>query len=205
MIEDYENLIRLPPLSELMTQLFLVMQSRGIKRYRLAKECGISKGALSRYANGSLLPKYETVRLMIDSIYTMAPQIEAPPPTVQSILDAKKIRKAVSVEENENISVAKDIMTKYNFSQLPVLHSRLHKGLAGLINDKSILTHPDAKSIGEALEGNKFAVMDPNEPAETARKLIEVRNTIIVLDQKERLLGILTMYDFLKWKEGSIR
>ena len=91
-------------------------------------------------------------------------RFEAPPPTVQSILDAKKIRKAVSVEENENISVAKDIMTKYNFSQLPVLHSRLHKGLAGLINDKSILTHPDAKSIGEALEGDKFAVMDPNKP-----------------------------------------
>ncbi|MCA9565946.1 MAG: CBS domain-containing protein, partial [Myxococcales bacterium] len=100
-----------------------------------------------------------------------------------------------------------DLMRRFGVSQLPIMDDS-GKAL-GIVSEKTLLAYllrqdSDPQSPIAPLASNKYAVVDPTTRLSVLGDLFAGGNVVLVID-KEKLVGILTRIDFIDYVSHLMR
>lgn len=172
-----------------------------VKASDLAREAGLSKSVVSKILNMKCDPSYSKVlklwtaleKLHEERLHGRGPDaVEGRIPKEQELLTAE--------EDEETESVKRTMGEK--FDQLPVIRSGR---LVGMVTRKSIRKAKEkawknsrkrkgALRVKDAMSSD-YVALEPNEPAEKARRLLDNCQAVIVV-RDGKPIGILTEADF---------
>jgi predicted transcriptional regulator len=164
-----------------------LMRTRGVKATELASQSEVSKGTISKILNKpNFDPSYRIMKALFETVDKIS---EGNSKSVESVMTSK----VVTVEENESVASAKRKMLANDVSQLPVV---LSGNILGLITEASILSHPGATIVKEAVIFDYAIVGKDKKVADLERLILSLQAIMVV--HEEKLVGILTKADFLK-------
>lgn len=166
----------------------------GLSQLKLAKHANISQSIVNKFENGIIDPTYSTV-LKIEKALEETEKI--------SNLKAKDIltKSIISIEYDEIISTAIEIMRENDFTQLLVSKNR---NFIGIIDEKSILDLITQKvdiynsSIEQIIETPPI-IVHPNYKVSDLNFIFQNKKTKCVLvKENDKTLGIITKSDLFK-------
>ncbi len=111
-----------------------------------------------------------------------------------------KDKTLVTITEDQNISEAIDILTKYNISQMPVVNSKGE--IVGALNDNEIfaeiIKNPSLREENVKKVMNKpYAFVESNSTIEDVSKKINKDNRAVLIKDKAGMSHIITMHDII--------
>ncbi|HRO24227.1 MAG TPA: CBS domain-containing protein, partial [Promineifilum sp.] len=102
------------------------------------------------------------------------------------------------------------LMKEYNISQLPVVNAE--ERLVGLVSEIDLLNHllktDHVHQANETIEGminTDVPVVGQNARLETLMSLIKDRSAVVIVDNEDRVKGILTKIDILDYLSSQLR
>ncbi len=126
--------------------------------------------------------------------------------TVGDVLRAKTpMPPLITVDQNDTVKTALDLLRRYEISQLPVMHGREP---VGSVNDvgvmQSVFDHSDIlhQPVSEVM-GRPFPALEQCEEIERAYKLLTLANPAIVVTDASDPIGVLTRQDIISFLSTS--
>jgi cystathionine beta-synthase len=121
--------------------------------------------------------------------------------TASKLIERHKDLPLITVNENDEITHAVNLMRKYNISQLPVLNSA--NQFTGSLNDSEVfailLEQPELKKeTVKHFAKNPFPVVLPNTPVEEVSKLITKENSAVLVKDVLGKFHIITRQDIIE-------
>jgi predicted transcriptional regulator len=181
----------LPPIEELKKRRIKL----GLSQRKFASYLGISQSTITKIENKKLSPSYELVRKAHDILDSFgSPQI--------GLVGDIAIKKVVSVQDNELISKAVQILQQQGFKQLPVTDKDSH--WVGSISERSIssrllkVSNPKlllSKEVAEVMD-EAFPMVAEDTPISIAIPLLQHFQALLTT-RKGRVTGILTNADLI--------
>jgi predicted transcriptional regulator len=167
----------------------------GLTQSELAKLAGVSQSLIAKLESGKIEPSYTKVK----TIFEILDKLEVKNKIKTERIDYNKV---TSVQENELVSTAVELMKKHGYSQLPVLKKTQ---VVGSISEKTILNQVLAGRILDQISKMQIKeVMDEslpqvNEdaPLSLISSLLQVYSAVLI-STKGNVKGIITKADFLK-------
>ena len=180
-------MIDIPELESITAEIRLEREKNRIKSYKLAKQSGISRSAMSKLENNNLEPSYRLVYSVVKALNLFV-GTEGKNNAVR-----EKMVKPIFLPPDESISKAREIMRKKGISQIPVVDK--NSNLIGIVTEKSILDNPKGTVCSDSMEFN-YTILGPDSDLGKARQLIRNTQVILVVENR-KLVGLLTKADFL--------
>ena len=181
----------------------------GISQRELARMAGVSQSLIARIETGSINPRFETLRKILDALESVA----------RSKRYALSIasKPVVTVRTDDSLRTAFSIMDRYGFSQLPVVDE--NERVVGTVFESTIL-RALVRSESRVLDEPVGRYMEPPLPmlgrdatVEDVVRLLEQSPAVLIVDEMQRPLGIITridlvrslaLYGGLHWKQRGV-
>ncbi len=165
----------------------------GLTQSALAKSAGVSQPLIARLENGSVDPRYSTLRNIVEALN----RAERKDILLQDVMTAP----VVAVRSTDTIHEAITVMRDKDISQLPVLA----KGLpVGSLSERSVVralaqSHdPEAikRALVKDIMSSPFPTVGPGESVDHVYSLLEDHPAILVMD-RGRLVGLVSKSNLL--------
>lgn len=160
---------------------------------QLADEAGVSQPLIARVENGSVDPRYSTVKAIVEALN----RAERREVTVEEVMSSE----VVAVEADDEVRDAIDAMRTNGFSQLPVLEDGHPVGSLSeseVIHALSTAGDPEALA-GEPVRevmGAPFPTAEPETTVDEAYSILEDRGALLVMEKGE-VAGLVSKADLL--------
>lgn len=184
----------------MLPRLEYIKQARirlGITQRRLAALTGVSTSMINQIESGRCKPSYETARKIFEALGSLEGKTAMKAGDICS-------RKMISVQRDERLHRAIDIMRQNSISQLPVFDS---SKVVGILSEDGLAKIMLEKDEGELKDLKVYQVMDAppplvdiNTPAKALVPLVRFTKCILV-SEKGNVIGIVTITDTLKMVE----
>jgi predicted transcriptional regulator len=179
-----------------------------ISQNRLAKDAAVSQAMINKFEREQVDMGYSKVIRVCDVLLRAFNQ-QIQKSTKLSNLYVKDIMEpeVVGVQANDKVIIAVNLMTKYGFSQLPVMRNNQP---VGSITERILKNHLDRginpeqlrKKVVESIMGPPFPEVSQDTILEAASIMLESCEAIIVRVQ-EKIVGMITAADFMKLARTS--
>ncbi|MBD3188918.1 CBS domain-containing protein [Candidatus Bathyarchaeota archaeon] len=172
--------------------------ARGFTQSHLADLCGFSQSLIARIENGSVNPRLETVRDILDMLYGES--------NIPSEALAKDImtRSIISIRVDQPVKAAIELLHDHGISQLPVLDE--NNDVVGAITEKKMvefLSRNGSRGTSipvKNIHGIPFPTIAGDAPIHQVEMLLK-RNPAIVVKEDDQLVGIITKSNLLSLYE----
>jgi predicted transcriptional regulator len=168
----------------------------GLSQRKFASYLGVSQSTITKIENKKLSPSYELVKKAYDILDSFgSPQI--------GLAGDISIQKVISVQDNDVISKAVQILQQHGFKQLPVRDKENH--WVGSISERSIsnrllkVTNPKlllSKEVSEVMD-EAFPMIAEDTPISIAIPLLQHFQAVLTT-KKGRVTGIVTNADLVR-------
>ncbi|MCL5068781.1 MAG: CBS domain-containing protein [Thaumarchaeota archaeon] len=182
----------LPPIEELKRRRTRL----GMSQRKFATYLAVSQSTVTKIENRKLSPSYELVRKAYEILDSFgSPQI--------GLVGDIAMKKVVSVQDDDLISRAVQILQQHGFKQLPVRNKENH--WVGSVSERSIssrllkVTNPKlllAKEVSEVMD-EAFPLVAEDTPISVAIPLLQHFQAILTT-RKGLVTGIVTNADLVK-------
>lgn len=184
----------------MLPRLEYIKQARirlGMTQRRLAALTGVSTSMINQIESGRCKPSYETAR----KIFEILSSLEG-----TTSMKAGDIcnRNLVSVQKNEKLHTAINLMRKNSISQIPVFDS---SKVVGILTEDALakfVVEKDEKDISSMPVSQMMEppppIVDVGTPARALIPLVRFAKSILV-SEKGNVIGIVTITDTLKMVE----
>lgn len=170
---------------------------------QLARQCDLSQSIIAKIEQGSVDPSYSTATKIFETLGRLEAK-EADRSSRFLTLAAKDVmtKKIISVKPTDNVSMARELMTSANISQLPVIDDR-NKSV-GSITEAQMLTQPsDTIQVSEFMAA-PFITVSPTTMLSTIRNILLGEPAVLVFDAKSnKIAGIITKFDLIRAIRGA--
>lgn len=181
----------LPPIEELKRRRIRL----GLSQRKFASYLGVSQSTITKIENRKLSPSYELVRKAYEILDSFgSPQI--------GLVGDIAIKKVVSLQDDDLISRAVQILQQHGFKQLPVRNKDNH--WVGSVSERSIsnrllkVTNPKlllAKEVSEVMD-EAFPMVAEETPISVAIPLLQHFQALLTT-KKGQVMGIVTNADLV--------
>jgi predicted transcriptional regulator len=182
----------LPPIEELKKRRIKL----GLSQRKFASYLSVSQSTITKIENKKLSPSYELVKKAYDILDSFgSPQI--------GLAGDIAIKKVVSVQDNDLISKAVQLLQQHGFKQLPVKDKENH--WVGSLSERSIsnrllkVTNPKlllSREVAEVMD-EAFPTVAEDTPISIAIPLLQHFQAILTT-KKGRVTGIVTNADLVR-------
>ncbi|MCQ5362099.1 MAG: CBS domain-containing protein [Candidatus Methanomethylicia archaeon] len=184
-------MVGLPPTPQ---ELRILRKRAGLTQKELAKKAGISQSLVARIESGSVDPRVSTLRKILNVLSEEVSEVKL---SAGSIMH----QPVISVELEESIGKAVELMWKHGISQLPVFQN---DKLVGSIREDTILKKLKDENIKELLKRkvsylkeDPFPVVNVNTSVENVTKLLLSGSPAVLVNDHGRMVGIITKIDLI--------
>jgi predicted transcriptional regulator len=184
----------------MLPRLEYIKQARirlGITQRKLASLTGISTSMINQIESGRCKPSYETARKIFEILSSLEGRTSMKAGDICS-------RRLISVQKDEKLHKAIDIMRVNSISQIPVFDLSRVVGILTEDGLAKVMVEKDEKDLRNMLV---FQVMEPpapivdiSTPAKALIPLVRFAKCILV-SEKGHVIGIVTITDTLKLVE----
>ena len=181
----------LPPIEELKRRRIRL----GLSQRKFASYLGVSQSTITKIENRKLSPSYELVRKAYEILDSFgSPQI--------GLVGDIAIKKVVSLQDDDLISRAVQILQQHGFKQLPVRNKDNH--WVGSVSERSIsnrllkVTNPKlllAREVSEVMD-EAFPMVAEETPISVAIPLLQHFQALLTT-KKGQVMGIVTNADLV--------
>ncbi len=176
------------------SEIRILRKKAGLTQKELAKRAGVSQSLIARIEAGTVDPRLSTLRRILKAIE------EASKEKTAKITDIMT-DSVISVQINDKVKKAVELMWKYGVSQLPVLDGTR---LCGSIREetimKAMITEKPEKileePVGELMEEPLPSVNPRADVEDVIKLLISGYPAVLVIDKGE-VIGIITKIDVI--------
>jgi len=168
----------------------------GLSQRKFASYLGVSQSTITKIENKKLSPSYELVKKAYDILDSFgSPQI--------GLAGDISIKKVISVQDNDVISKAVQILQQHGFKQLPVRDKENH--WVGSISERSIsnrllkVSNPKlllSRDVAEVMD-EAFPMIAEDTPISIAIPLLQHFQAVLTT-KKGRVTGIVTNADLVR-------
>ncbi len=163
----------------------------GLTQTELAERAGVSQSLIAKIENGSTTPSYKKGRKILDKLEEMVEQN-----SVNKKVKEVQSEDMLSLNMDDKIETALEIMEENAVSQLPVIEDGLLKG--GL-TESSLLKNYEAINredpVKQIME-HPFPLIDENTNIEIAKRLL-MDQPCVMTSREGKIVGIVTKVDIL--------
>jgi predicted transcriptional regulator len=184
----------------LLPRLEYIKQARirlGITQRRLAALTGVSTSMINQIESGRCKPSYDTARRIFEELGSLEGKTAMKAGDICS-------RKLISVQRDERLHNAIDVMRQNSISQLPVFEGFK---VVGILSEEGLAKIITEKGEGGLKDLKVYQVMDSppplvdvSTPAKALVPLVRFTKCILV-SEKGNVIGIVTITDTLKMVE----
>ena len=185
--------MRFPPA----TDVRKIRVGMDVTQSELAERSGISQGTIAKIERGKISASYETVVKLFETLDSMKQEIG------QGLTAVDVCSKTVvSVQSNDTIQAASNLMRERGYSQLPVflgdtpVGSISERGIFEMMSREKSLEKVNKTLVSEIM-GESFPVVSDNTPVGTVAGLMNSYNAILV-SKRGVIIGMITSADMLK-------
>lgn len=132
--------------------------------------------------NGFLIPEKITVRFVLQG-------------------KSKKIPQLITIDKNDTIQHALDLFKTHDISQIPIFEKGQPIGsiedsavMAAVLENQTLLT----RSVSIIMQPT-FPIIGIDAPIEHAIELLTKKNSAVLIEEKKKIVGILTRYDVIEY------
>jgi len=176
------------------SEIKILRKKAGLTQKELAKRAGVSQSLIARIEAGTVDPRLSTLRRILKAIE------EASKEKMAKITDIMT-DSVISVQINDKVKKAVELMWKYGVSQLPVLDGTR---LCGSIREETIMKamiteKPERileEPVGELMEEPLPSVNPKADIEDVIKLLISGYPAVLVID-KGKVVGIITKIDVI--------
>ena len=176
------------------SEIKILRKKAGLTQKELAKRAGVSQSLIARIEAGTVDPRLYTLRRILKAIE------EASKEKMAKITDIMT-DSVISVQINDKVKKAVELMWKYGVSQLPVLDGTR---LCGSIREETIMKamiteKPERileEPVGELMEEPLPSVNPKADIEDVIKLLISGYPAVLVID-KGKVVGIITKIDVI--------
>ncbi|MFO7792605.1 MAG: CBS domain-containing protein [Candidatus Saliniplasma sp.] len=168
-----------------------VRKRLGLTQTELAERSGVSQSLIAKIENGNTTPSYEKGRKILDKLEEMIEQN-----SMNKKVKEVQSKDILSLEKNDKVETALQIMEENAVSQLPVIDGGL---LKGGVTESSLLKNYetiDRDVPVEKIMDPPFPLIDENAGIETVKKLL-MDQPCVLTSREGRIIGIVTKVDIL--------
>ncbi|MCQ8893893.1 MAG: CBS domain-containing protein [Methanolinea sp.] len=164
----------------------------GLKQTDLAEKAGISQSMVARIERGSVDPRVSTLRKIVAVLNAM----ERPRVTAGRLMHTP----VISVDSDDTITHAVDIMGKYGISQVPVLDdgrpvgSISESAILNAINNRTAHRSP-GDQVRYYMESG-FPTVPHDTDIETVIRILEHHHAVLVTEGG-KVAGVITTHDLI--------
>jgi len=184
----------------MLPRLEYIKQARirlGITQRKLAALAGISTSMINQIESGRCKPSYETARKIFEILGSLEGKTSMKAGDICS-------RQPISVQKDEKLHNAIEIMRKNSISQLPVFDSSRVVGILTEDGLAKIMVEKDDRDlrnipVAQVMEPQP-PIVDVSTPAKALIPLVRFAKCILV-SEKGIVIGIVTITDTLKLVE----
>ncbi|MGC8995064.1 MAG: CBS domain-containing protein [Thermoplasmata archaeon] len=170
----------------------------GLTQKQLADLVGLSQSYIARLEKGDINPTYENIRKIYSVLESYLDQ------NLNNEITAKEImtRNVISVNSNDTIEKAINIMINNGISQLPVLDNDVIVGsiteelVNKLLNSEKLKNNIKNKKIKDYME-DSFPQISENTSIKIVSYLLKQYQAVLVIS-RGKLVGIITKTDLIK-------
>lgn len=184
-------MVGLPPTPQ---ELRILRKRAGLTQKELAKRAGISQSLVARIESGSVDPRVSTLRKIMNVLNEAVGDIKFSAGNIMH-------QPVISVDLEESIGKAVELMWKHGISQLPVFQD---DKLVGSIREDTILKRLQDENIKDLLKRkisylieDPFPVVSVNTDIENVTKLLLSGSPAILVSDHGRMVGIITKIDLI--------
>jgi len=165
----------------------------GLTQKELAKLAGVSQSLIARIERKSVDPRLSTVRKIIDAIIS-----SSEPKIAEDVMHSP----VISINHNETVRKAIDLMKKYSISQMPVLKDNIVIGsvLESTLIDKIVKSSNPKRLLSTFIYNvldKKFATVNLTTSISDVLTLLSTGEPSILVISEDKLIGIITKIDVL--------
>jgi len=176
------------------SEIKILRKKAGLTQKELAKRAGVSQSLIARIEAGTVDPRLSTLRRILKAIE------EASKEKMAKITDIMT-DSIISIQINDKVKKAVELMWKYGVSQLPVLDGTR---LCGSIREETIMKamiteKPERileEPVGELMEEPLPSVNPRADIEDVIKLLISGYPAVLVID-KGKVIGIITKIDVI--------
>ena len=176
------------------SEIRILRKKAGLTQKELAKRAGVSQSLIARIEAGTVDPRLSTLRRILKAIE------EASKEKMAKITDIMT-DSIISIQINDKVKKAVELMWKYGVSQLPVLDGTR---LCGSIREETIMKamiteKPERileEPVGELMEEPLPSVNPRADIEDVIKLLISGYPAVLVID-KGKVIGIITKIDVI--------
>jgi predicted transcriptional regulator len=181
----------------MLPRLEYIKQARmrlGITQRKLAGLTGVSTSMINQIESGRCKPSYETARKIFEILGSLEGRTSMKAGDICS-------RHLISVEKDERLHKAIDIMRDNSISQIPVFDSSRLVGILSEDDLAKVMVEKDLRNmhVWQVMEPPP-PLVDVSTPAKALIPLVRFARCILV-SEKGTVIGIVTITDTLKMVE----
>lgn len=183
-------MVGLPPIPQ---ELRVLRKRAHLTQKELATRAGISQGLVARIESGDVDPRLSTLR----KILKVLNEVTETKFTMRNIMH----QPVITVDTEETIGKAVEVMWKNGISQLPVMKG---DNMVGSIREETILKKLKDESFKELLNipisyllEEPFPTVTIEADLDEVSKLLSMGSPAIVVNEHGRMIGIITKIDLI--------
>jgi predicted transcriptional regulator len=160
---------------------------------KLAKLSNVSQSLIAKIESGKIVPSYENAKKIFEALERVA---------VKENVIAKEVmsKKLISVEYDDTLSKAISLMEKNAISQLPVFKNGSSIGSLSesiIVSNLEKIGKKDAKRVKVfEIMGQPLPIIQASTPLKAVSVLLQF-NPAVLVQEKEKIIGIITRSDIL--------
>ena len=167
----------------------------GLTQQKLAMLAGVSQSLIAKLESQKIDPSYTKVKAIFDALEKLQTETEV---RAEEVLHSK----VISIQKNDTVSKAVQMMAEHGYSQLPVFEGE-HP--VGSISEKTIIAKVSAGKdlnqisnlpVDEVME-DAFPQVGEDAPLPLISSLLQVYPAVLI-SAKGKVVGIVTKADLLK-------
>ncbi|MBM5804786.1 MAG: helix-turn-helix domain-containing protein [Candidatus Verstraetearchaeota archaeon] len=183
-------MVGLPPTPQ---ELRILRKRAHLTQKELATKAGISQALVARIESGDVDPRVSTLR----KILKVLNEVTETKFTMRNIMH----QPVITVDVNETIGKAVEVMWKNGISQLPVMKG---DNVAGSVREETILKKLKDENFKELLNMPILYLLEDPFPAvsietdlDEVSKLLSMGSPAILVNEHGRMVGIITKIDLI--------
>ena len=185
------NVVDLPTVDYLID----LRQSMGITQPQLARATGVARATIARMetkkGTQKYTPKYPDIQKIYEYLYKKQNVTDKP------LCDFGK-RKIKSIESNQTLDKAIELIVKHKFECIPVIDNEIVKGKITTMKlaTRKIDVEDSKIKVSNFMEESP-PIVPCSTPGTLVKPFLESSSDCVILTKKGKLYGLVTLWDFL--------
>jgi len=185
--------MKFPPTSDIRKQ----RKALDVTQTELSHESGVSQSTIAKIERGRISASYDTIVTLFETLERM--QENSRKDAIASDVASKTI---ITIQSNEKVHVATDLMRATGFSQLPVLLGDMpvgsisERGVFDLLRKGRTMDELKDTLISNVMD-ESFPVVSETTPVSSVTSMMSNSDAVLVA-KKGKIVGLITNADLLK-------